>query len=255
MATVGQFSSEYSAVPPAAAEQGNSTAGGIPDENHHASHLGGAEWSYEQNHGAAAPTQATGYSEQEQWQHYNADGICGHIYPAGYVSPETQVQYDQPVSAPNQATGWDCSNYQNLSGSVAVPQAVYYTTEGWAYYGNGTQHWNQYDVQQATDVISSASNAGPYMNQQYIPSATETRAQEENREIQVDNPNTFFSPYANMPYLANHAAYPDEHPDGWQHRNALMDPVISEQHPRQNLAAWKWVLVLIANNILMLVNG
>ncbi|KAI0443735.1 major facilitator superfamily domain-containing protein [Xylaria telfairii] len=34
-----------------------------------------------------------------------------------------------------------------------------------------------------------------------------------------------------------------------------MDPVISESHPRQNLTVWKWRLMLIASNILSLING
>ncbi|KAI1199708.1 major facilitator superfamily domain-containing protein [Nemania serpens] len=43
--------------------------------------------------------------------------------------------------------------------------------------------------------------------------------------------------------------------DGWQHGNALIDPIVSESHPRQDLGIWKWRLMLIASNILSLVNG
>ncbi|KAI0450250.1 major facilitator superfamily domain-containing protein [Xylaria acuta] len=34
-----------------------------------------------------------------------------------------------------------------------------------------------------------------------------------------------------------------------------MDPVISDSHPRQNLTVWKWRLMLVASNILSLING
>ncbi|KAI0479586.1 major facilitator superfamily domain-containing protein [Xylaria cf. heliscus] len=34
-----------------------------------------------------------------------------------------------------------------------------------------------------------------------------------------------------------------------------MDPVISDSHPRQNLTVWKWRVMLIASNILSLING
>ncbi|KAI8953171.1 major facilitator superfamily domain-containing protein [Xylaria longipes] len=34
-----------------------------------------------------------------------------------------------------------------------------------------------------------------------------------------------------------------------------MDPVKSESHPRQNLSTWKWRIMLVASNILSLING
>jgi hypothetical protein len=250
MTIAGQFNSEYTAVPPAAVEEGNSTAAAaaatVSDENRHAAHLGAAGWSYQYSHGAASSLQPTGYSAYGQWQHHSANGEPGPVYPAvGFVNPEGYAQYGQALPASNPATEWDYRNYQYQTNTVAVPPAVYYTPEGWAYYGNGPQYWN-YQGEPSRDEIPPASNAGPYLNPEHMHTPTHAYGQQEVGPTRVADPKALPTPPANMPYA---------HPDGWQHRNALMDPVISEMHPRQHLPAWKWKLVLVAFNILSLING
>ncbi|KAI8633824.1 major facilitator superfamily domain-containing protein [Xylariaceae sp. FL1651] len=251
MATAGQFSSEYTAVPPAAVEQGNSTAD-ISDESRHALYHGPGGWNYQHSQRAAASAQAAEYSAQGQWQYHGGNGLYGSIHPAGYTGPEGYVQYGYAAPAPSQATEW---HHQNQTNSVAVPQAVYYSPEGLAYYSHEAQHWDQQGIHPSTDETIPVNNAGPYTNQQYAHPTAETWAQEGALEKRTYNLGVFPTPYANTSYTSEYSEYSHGHPDGWQHRTALIDPITSESHPRESLAPWKWKMVLVANNIISMING
>ncbi|KAJ2993975.1 hypothetical protein NUW58_g1678 [Xylaria curta] len=127
-----------------------------------------------------------------------------------------------------------------------MPQAVYYGQEGWAYHGNGQQYWNHPAVGQQMNDVSMGSNLGQDSKQQYVQPTTQVYGQEGGQEYRIEHPNALPSPSTNTQFGNS---------DGWQHKNALMDPIISDAHPRQNLTVWKWRLMLIASNILSLING
>ncbi|KAI0551962.1 major facilitator superfamily domain-containing protein [Xylaria curta] len=231
MATAGQSGSGYAAVPPTAIEQGHSTAG-VPDENHHAFQQGNTEWGYHHPHGTGASNSTTGYAAegQGQWQYQGTEGVNGSNY----------VQYDQAAAASNQTMQWNHPYYQNQANRVAVPQAVHY------YYDSDVQYWNQYGVAQPTNVLSPESNLSQHIEQQQAQPTAQTYGQEGNWAIRVDNTNASSK---------SSPTTPKRYSDGWRHRDALIDPVIAESHPRQNLTTWKWRIMLIASNVLSLING
>ncbi|GAP89496.2 putative major facilitator superfamily transporter [Rosellinia necatrix] len=253
MATAGQYSSGYTAVPPAAGEQVSSTAD-VADENRYAPQQDTTGWGYQHDHGAGAPAQAaqaaqtTGYGVEGQWQYQGAYGGYGSIYPTGHLDQGGHAQYAQAAVAPNQTAQWDHQYYQSQVDGVAVPQAVYYGQEGWAFYGNGAQYWNHNGVAQPVHAESLGSNVNQYqyMEQQHIRPTNQAYIQAGNYEPPTNGLNSDSTLSTNKPSL---------HPDGWQHRTALIDPIISESHPRQSLTAWQWRLMFIASNILSLVNG
>ncbi|KAI1133446.1 major facilitator superfamily domain-containing protein [Nemania abortiva] len=235
MATAGQYGSGYTAVPPIAVEPGHSSANG-PDENRYASHQNTAEWGYDRSHGVGAPTQTTEYTTEGQWQHQ------GHPNGGGYV------QYDQVVAATtNQTAQWNHQYYHSHPNGVAVPQAVYYSQEGWAYNANTPiQYWDPNSVGQPVNEMSPGAAVGQYTGHQHIQPTTQIYRQEGNGETPVDEQNTLPTPSSTAP---------QGYSVGWQHRKALIDPIISEPHPRKNLASWKWKVMLIASNILSFING
>lgn len=228
MATAGQYGSGYTAVPPTVAEQGHSAAD-VPDENRYAPQQATTGWGYHHGHraGALNPTTGNAAEGQGQRQYQGAEGVYGPNY----------VQYDQAAAASNQTTQWNHQYYQNYANGVAVPQAVYY------YYDSSVQYWNQHGVGQPMNELPPGSNLGQYTKQQYVQTTTQAYEPEGNWATPADSQNASPKPSTSTSY------------DGWQHRNALMDPVISESHPRQNLTVWKWRLMLIASNILSLING
>ncbi|KAI0102052.1 major facilitator superfamily domain-containing protein [Nemania sp. FL0031] len=236
MATAGQYGSGYTAVPPTAAEQGRSNIDD-PDENRYAYHQQQQQqqqqtvgWSYEHGHGVGIPTQTMGYTAESQWQYQ------------GYPNGGDYVQYNQTAAAMNQTAQWNYQYYNQVNG-VAVPQAVYYGQEGWIYNGNGMQYWDPNSVGQSVNEISPAAATGQYMNQQYIQPTTQM----------VRNGEALFDEQNSLPTPSSTA--PQGYSVGWQHRKALIDPIISETHPRKNLAAWKWRMMLVASSILSFING
>ncbi|KAI1751755.1 major facilitator superfamily domain-containing protein [Xylaria castorea] len=231
MATAGQSGSGYAAVPPTAVEQGHLTAD-APDENHYASQQGNTELGYHNGHRAGASDPTTGHAAegQGQWQYQGTEGVYGSNY----------VQHDQAAAASNQTTQWNHQYYQNQPNGVAMPQAVHY------YYDNDVQYWNQYGVAQPMNVLSLESNTSQHTEQQHVQPTAQTYGQEGNWVTRVDN--------TNAPPKSS-TSTPNRHSDGWRHRDALIDPVIAESHPRQNLTVWKWRIMLIACNILSLING
>lgn len=254
MATAGQYSSGYSAVPPTAVEQGNSSAD-ITDENRYASQQqeAAAAWGYQQSHAVDAVNQTAQHAAQGQWQYQGAYGGYGSTYPAGYPHHEGYDQYAQAAAAAsaNQTAQWNYQHYQNYqnqtqANGVAVPQAAYYGQEGWAFYENGTPYWNSDGVGQPTKAIPAEADMGQYTMHQQYQAPNQMYGQEEIYQSPASAPITQSTPSTIKPY---------GHPDGWQHRTALMEPVITEPHPRQNLSVWKWRIMLIASNILSLING
>ncbi|KAI0912118.1 major facilitator superfamily domain-containing protein [Ustulina deusta] len=245
MATAGQYGSGYTAVPPTVVEQGNLTADG-PDENRYASYQDTTGWDYQRDQGIGASAQTTGHSVERQWQYQGGGVVYGSTYPAGHHIREEYAQYSQAAAISNQAAQWNYQYDQNQTNEVAVPQAVYNNQEGWAYYGNGTQYWNHHADGQPTNEIPPGSNAIQDMNQQQIRSTIQTYRQEGHRQTRVDNPNALPTPSTSTP---------SGRADQWQHRNVLIDPIISESHPRQKLTPWKWRLMFVVCNIFSLVNG
>ncbi|KAI0540664.1 major facilitator superfamily domain-containing protein [Xylaria digitata] len=245
MATAGQYGSGYTAVPPTVVEPGNPTAD-VPDENRYAPYQNSTGWGYQRSYGAGTSTPSTGHSTEGQWLYQGADGSYSSTYPAGNTDHGEHAYYSQAAASSSRPTQWNYQYHQNQTNGVAVPQAVYYSQEGWAYQGNDPQYWNQHGVGQQMNDIQPGSDAGRYMKQQQIQSTVQTYNGEGNGGILVDNPNALPTPSTTKP---------SGHSDEWQHRNALIDPIISESHPRQNLSVWKWRLMLIVCNILSLVGG
>ncbi|KAI1177188.1 major facilitator superfamily domain-containing protein [Nemania sp. FL0916] len=235
MVTAGQYGAGYTVVPPTVVEQGNST-GDIADENRYVPHQYPSGWGYEHGYGAGASTQATSYAPGGQLQQQR------HLDNGEYN------EYNTAEGTPNRTPQWDYQSHQNQVYGVSVPQAAYYTPEGWAYHGGGAQYWNhQYAAEQPMNDTSSGSAAVQYgVGQQYDPSTVHIRGQQEGTRAQFKSQNALPEPSTNTPH---------GHADGWQHRHALIDPVISEPHPRENLSVWKWRLMLVASNILSLING
>ncbi|KAI0407611.1 major facilitator superfamily domain-containing protein [Xylaria palmicola] len=242
MATAGQCGSGYAAVPPNAADQGHPTAD-VPDETRYV-----LPRDYHRGDAAAGSAQTTAYAAQGQWRYDGADGAYGSVYPAGGFSREQYAQHDEAAAVSAQAMQWNYQYFPDQANGVVLPQAVHHGQDSWAYYGNGTQYWNHHGVGQMVNEITPGMDAGQYNKQQHIQGTTQAQAygQGENRDTPPNNPDTLLKPFTNTAY---------GHPDGWQHRNALIDPVISESHPRQHLTPWKWRLMLIASNFLSLING
>ncbi|KAI1425697.1 major facilitator superfamily domain-containing protein [Xylaria sp. FL1777] len=243
MATAGQYGPGYTAIPPTVVEQRNTAADG-PDENRYAPYQD-TGWGYQHNHGINASDQTIGHSVEEQWQHQDSGGVYGWIYPAGHHNGEEFVQYSQAAAMSTPAAQWSYQHHQNHTNGIAVPQAVYNSQEGWAYYGNGTQYWNHHGAEQQMNEIPPRSDTSQYMQPQQTQSMIRTYGQEGYHQPLVDNPNA----------LLTSSKSTSSRSDKWQHRTALMSPIISESLPRQKLAPWKWRLMFIVCNILSLVNG
>ncbi|KAJ8120206.1 hypothetical protein ONZ43_g3026 [Nemania bipapillata] len=243
MATAGQYSSGYTAVPPAAGEQGHSTTD-VPDENRYAFHQDTRGWGYQHGYGPGASTQTIEYAAGGQWEQQQQQYQQHQQHQQGHFNGGEYVQYGQAAaSSSSQAAQWGHQYYHNQANEVAVPQAVYYGQEGWTYNGNGIQYWDHNSVGQPRNEISPGSTSDQYMRQQYIQSTTQAYGQEENHGTVAGNQNGILGPAL------------QGHSDEWQRGNVLIDPVILEPHPRTNLTSWKWRIMLIASNILSFVSG
>ncbi|KAI0974007.1 major facilitator superfamily domain-containing protein [Xylaria arbuscula] len=238
MATAGQYGSEYTAVPPAVVDRGDPAADG-PDDNRYVPYQNTAGWGYQHSHGADPSTQTTGQVVDGQWQHQGTNGAYGSLYPAAQHGHAENAQYIQAVQ-------WGYHYGQSQVNEVAVPHAVYNSQDNWAYHGNGAQYWNHHGAGPPMNEIPPGSDANQYTKQQQAQETIQTYGQEEQHPTVVENPNALPSPSGSKHF---------GHSDKWQHRHALMDPVISESHPRQKLTPWKWRLMFIVCNILSLVNG
>ncbi|GAW17086.1 hypothetical protein ANO14919_065360 [Xylariales sp. No.14919] len=245
MTTAGQYGSGYTAVPPTVAEQGDPNLD-APDDKRYASYQDTTGWGYQHSHEAGTSTHSTDQSVEGQWLYQGADGSYSSAYPAGHQNYGEHAAYDEATAIPNPPTAWNYQYYQNQTNGVAVPQAAYYPQLGWAYYGNGTQYWAPHGVGQSMNEIPPGSDASQHMKQQQIQSTIGVYGQDGSGGNPADNSGDLVTTSPTKP-----SAYTDE----WQHRNALIDPIISESHPRQNLTTWKWRLMLVACNILSLVGG
>lgn len=229
MATAGQYGSGYTAVPLTVVDQGNSTAD-ESDENRHVYYQNTAGWDYHEHQRANGLAQVAGQPGEGQWYHQHAGGLHTSTYPPGHPY--------------NQAAQWNYQYDQYITNGVAVPQAVYNGQEGWAYYGNGTQHWDQYNGGRQMNETSTRSDATQHAQHHQIHSAGPTLGQYGLHQTLADKINALPTPTS-----------PSGRSDKWQHRTALMDPIIMESHPRHKLTTWRWRLMFIVCNVLSLVNG
>ncbi|KAI0202040.1 major facilitator superfamily domain-containing protein [Astrocystis sublimbata] len=233
MATAGQYGSGYTAVPPTTVDQGTPNSD-VHDEDHYEPRQATAGWDHTAYHtpGASNPTTA-GYAVEGlgQWQHHGTQGAQDRNF----------AQYNQAAAA-NPSMQWNHQYYQPFTNGVAVPQAVHY------YYDSDVQYWNHGGVTQPVNNFDVASNPSQYHNEQHYAQPT-AQSYEQHQGSWVTPAHDADTP------LKISTNIPMGHPDGWQHRAALIDPIISETHPRQNLSIWKWRLMLVASNILSLING
>jgi len=235
MNNAGWFGSEYTTVPLAAVDHTESVSS-TTDKNCHTSGCRVTRPSYQPNyqrsHEQSAPTQETDWSTPGRRHH--------PTYPPGFTNLEGHGGLS--LQAPsNQPPEWFYRNEQGRFDTVTVPQAVRYMPAGWTYHGNAMQHWGD----PLSDEIAPAGHARQHHDQHHFHATTRSGGRDGGREA---------SHGLRVPG-GNQLATTPLHSDGWQHRNALVDPTIPEHHPRQDLAAWKWKLVLVSINILWLVTG
>ncbi|KAI1113943.1 major facilitator superfamily domain-containing protein [Nemania sp. NC0429] len=226
MAKAVQYVFRYAAVPLAAPEPDNSTTD-VPNENPYSSHQDTTGWGLGYDRVAVTLTQTTRYAVERQWQQ------------RGQLNGTEYHRYIQAVATSDR---WNDRHSRNQNNAVAVPQAVYYGGEGSVRDGNGT-----HDIEQPMGEIWLGSTSSNYMRQQHIQPTPQVR----NAEGNPGAPPTQQQHSILMsPKDAIHGQS-----DEWQHENALEKPVVSEAHPRQDLGIWKWRLMLIASNIISLLNG
>ncbi|KAI0394065.1 MFS general substrate transporter [Xylariaceae sp. FL0594] len=150
----------------------------------------------------------------------------------GSVDLDRHRVFGLPAPSSHASDGY-YRNEQGHHGMLTVPQAVRYGPEDWAQHENVARRYENF----ITDQITPAVHTSQHLGQGHF-------------HIEQVNDGSNVPPAGIYPAAITHL-----HPDGWQHRTALVDPVIPKYHPRQDLAPWKWKLVLVAINILWLVTG
>ncbi|KAI1331789.1 major facilitator superfamily domain-containing protein [Xylariaceae sp. FL0255] len=226
-----QFGSDYKPVPPAAIEQCDNC-----DDNQPVTYVDAGNWAY---HGKQMTDQQTAYSNDGHWQQPSGAPV-GHFESQGYGQPG----YASGATA-YRTTTWP---YPGQSDAVAIPQAIYHTSEGWVYYNNDVQYWNQQNA--------SAFSSGGLGHETTTSSASQPYSYSGCKDTSQGKPggskmNTLAATHGHMPFQSTYQS-----PDGWQHRTALIDPVaITEPHPRESLPVWKWRTALVAFNITTMISG
>ncbi|CAJ2502509.1 Uu.00g099030.m01.CDS01 [Anthostomella pinea] len=231
----------------------------------------------QQGNGPYTSNIAAAYSTAEGWTQRNdgflaADQPTGVVYPSNdsYISASQPANYSKSEGRIYEANeGYQQQQqphqeyWSQQSGQLSADESIYTVNETPA---PGQQHTQQ-DLQTSNDEIRSVDHATlappQQFNLQYLHLTADGSAQESEgpyaRDTRVYDINAFRPPFQTTPYMPDYSEYlhgtPSGTPAAEPDRQEPIYPITIGRHPREDISPWKWRMLLVANNLLTMVNG